>query len=416
MILSKRLLRHAVAACTVGLFGCAHQASARFCSARDDVSAQSPRTSAELAKQVTSEVFALRCLQQTSPLRLQLLPNEQFQDVRQVVEPENRADTVWPSHRAGWAGVYQPETRTISVIDSPLDDARAVSSMAFLLAHEIEHAVQHQYLAGPSSKHVDFDAALARRAVLEGEASFVAEACAVRVATRLASLHVSTDRLLEWLARREAGGASAALLREQTANLEISLNQTEVVATEFNYGDGLTFIGSLYLQGGFDAVDRALAHPPTSTEQVLHPEKYLAQEQPILIRAPSRLPAGSKTLESLTLGELGMRLALSQCTDSYHARESTDGWGGDRLTLLESDGKLRQVLWSTVWDSTEAANRFSAVLQNAPLCTCRALAKDVGAFRVAVRGRGLRVALACGPTDEDVTVAAAMLLSSADSP
>ena len=40
---------------------------------------------------------------------------------------------------------------------------------------------------------------------------------------------------------------------------------------------------SLRAQNGFESVNKALAYPPQSTEQILHPEKYLdsPRDEPI---------------------------------------------------------------------------------------------------------------------------------------
>lgn len=88
------------------------------------------------------------------------------------------------------------------------------------------------------------------------------------------------------------------------------------------------------------------ARPPISTEQVLHPAKYIAGEKPIAVRVPSAIAAGSKVALSRTMGELGIRLVLLSCMDARQV--DINGWGGDRLTLLERQGSLHEVLWSTV--------------------------------------------------------------------
>src|SRR5207249_9579257 len=43
---------------------------------------------------------------------------------------------------------------------------------------------------------------------------------------------------------------------------------------EWPYDAGLAFISQIHAQGGNQAVDDALQHLPTSTEQVMHPERY----------------------------------------------------------------------------------------------------------------------------------------------
>jgi len=55
----------------------------------------------------------------------------------------------------------------------------------------------------------------------------------------------------------------------------------------FPYREGARFVASLYLilnDWGF--VDRAYTELPESTEQILHPEKYHASEEPVRVLLP----------------------------------------------------------------------------------------------------------------------------------
>ncbi|NIV38832.1 MAG: hypothetical protein GWN58_58275, partial [Anaerolineae bacterium] len=51
--------------------------------------------------------------------------------------------------------------------------------------------------------------------------------------------------------------------------------------SSFPYDQGLTYVEFLYNRGNWAEVNRAYDELPASTEQILHPEKYLAGEQPI---------------------------------------------------------------------------------------------------------------------------------------
>ena len=48
---------------------------------------------------------------------------------------------------------------------------------------------------------------------------------------------------------------------------------------------GRKFVEALYQRGGWAAVNKAYEDLPASTEQILHPEKYLAGEKPIEVAA-----------------------------------------------------------------------------------------------------------------------------------
>jgi hypothetical protein len=57
------------------------------------------------------------------------------------------------------------------------------------------------------------------------------------------------------------------------------------------------------------------------------------------------------------LGELDLRLILTQMTDSITGVRGASGWSGDRWELLEKDGRQALVIKSQ-WDSDAAAQTF----------------------------------------------------------
>src|SRR5690606_1184665 len=83
------------------------------------------------------------------------------------------------------------------------------------------------------------------------------------------------------------------------------------------YIDGMIFCATLHGQRGFRGIDAAHRWPPVSTEQILHPERYLAGEAPIEIALPE-LPeleaAGLVAHEEEILGELEMSIWFAQAS------------------------------------------------------------------------------------------------------
>lgn len=131
-------------------------------------------------------------------------------------------------------------------------------------------------------------------------------------------------------------------------------------AMEFPYTDGAQFVAELYQTGGWALVNRAFSNPPRSTEQVLHPEKYMRGEQPLPVGLPNLQAAlpGWSVLDEDTLGELYMRIYLEFQVDFATAIPAAEGWGGDRYQAL-SDGKGGLALaLRSVWDSPADAREF----------------------------------------------------------
>jgi hypothetical protein len=241
-----------------------------------------------------------------------------------------------------------------------------------LLAHEIEHALQHQRF-GASRLHViaDEDERLARLALIEGEASLTGIAyVAAREGMPIRRAVVQVTEASRWkegerLARMHA--RAPLLARASASDRERLL---------FPYVEGLDLLIALYRAGGFALIDRAFARPPLTTEQVLHPAKYIAGEGPVPVRSPAA-PAGYRPVSRGRMGELSTRALLAGCMSRDAARLAAEGWGGDAFTIVEKDG-ARAVLWSTAWDSEADAARFEQALRAS--AACLADAGGAGAF------------------------------------
>ena len=91
----------------------------------------------------------------------------------------------------------------------------------------------------------------------------------------------------------------------------------------FPYGDGFNFVRQIYqTAAATPRVDDVFRNPPDSTAQILHPEKYRSHETPVEVDLPDlsqgSLGDGWRKINSNVLGELDLRLILSQLTDSAH--------------------------------------------------------------------------------------------------
>jgi hypothetical protein len=108
------------------------------------------------------------------------------------------------------------------------------------------------------------------------------------------------------------------------------------------------------------------ARPPASTEQVMHPEKYRANERPVPVKA-APLPSlkGWSQLYVNVLGELMFDVLLRQHgIETAAAARAAAGWGGDRLVVYERDDARVAVDLST-WDAEADALEAMAALSDA---------------------------------------------------
>jgi hypothetical protein len=256
------------------------------------------------------------------------------------------------------AAFYRPDTGSFYVIArnepfGPLDRV--------FVAHEYTHALQDQHFDLQGTRITDpaeGDAALAQLAVIEGDA------------TNTMLLWAQQNLTFNELLRVFASSLNQA---DQTS----LANAPPILVRELNfpYLEGYTFAVSLQQQGGWPAVNQALQVPPASTEQILHPEKYLAHEQPVHVELPdvsAELGAGWSQVLQQTLGELDMQVLVagngqpSPTPSGLPAGSPTAaaaaGWGGDRVYMWEGPGGTWAIGWATAWDTPADADEFAGRL------------------------------------------------------
>jgi hypothetical protein len=254
------------------------------------------------------------------------------------------------------AGFYDPLTDEMIVIADG-----DFSAEAYYYAHEVVHALQDAYL-DPDDLMEEIssdndDESLAMSALYEGDA----------VVTSTFYLEKHPELAFDLL--REA----------QTESTELdSAPAAMVVTLVFPYISGQPFVDQLYQEGGWDAVDAAYLDMPASTEQVLHPEKYVDRDNPVTLALPIPSEAmgdGWSEINQNTLGELQIALLLANLppgsgfngvTGQYAipdpALNAAAGWDGDRYALWAGADDQEVLVWRTAWDSEQDARAFAAAL------------------------------------------------------
>jgi hypothetical protein len=248
------------------------------------------------------------------------------------------------------AGYYDPETATLyAVRGGDRIQARLV------MAHELVHALQHQYLPLDSlmNQRGDGDRLAAVQAVLEGHATLASLKLLVPDPTSL-------DSEAFWETYREQ-------VRAQQHNMPVFARAPLVVreALLFPYLEGADFMR-------WWAADRGTPLPtltelPRSTEQVLHPGRYRAGDEPVPVRFAD---SSAAVLFEDSLGELEIQILLAVWRGSAQpAFDIPLGWGGDRYRVHRTPAGPA-LSWLVVWDSPAQAERFrgqaSQHLQTAP--------------------------------------------------
>lgn len=246
------------------------------------------------------------------------------------------------------SAAYSPLDKRVLVVQNgpKADEARTTA----LLTHEYVHALQDQHfdlLGMMTARPFDFDRTEALFALVEGDA--------VSVERRAQGGEAFARLSPEEIARRE--DERYAPYREGIGALFPPLLTETFV---FRYRDGLRFVEALRRAKPAVGADQIFRRPPRSSEQVLHPEKYLTDEPPREVALGADGPAGDgwRLAAETSLGEIGARGLLLSGLGAEEARRAASGWGGDRAFLFERAGGGPLFVWKTVWDTPAEAREF----------------------------------------------------------
>ncbi len=240
-------------------------------------------------------------------------------------------------------GVYDPKAKQLLV----LNEYRTIDYInSMFLFHELRHALQdaHYSLAPWLGLYSDFDdRQLSVLAAIEGDATFTMIQCNDLDAGTLTSSN-DADALFSFTPSPKP----AMLYREP----EIIKSQALMP-----YIDGLRFTNAVFGKKKWKGVNRILTRPPDSTEQILHPEKYLKREQPVAVEILYQ-PGNYSLYHSGVIGEYYLDVLL-KAKDQDGLLPLARGWGGDTFHIYKSTVDTSYFLmWESMWDKEEFCSRF----------------------------------------------------------
>ncbi|MCU1265826.1 MAG: hypothetical protein JWM21_2144 [Acidobacteria bacterium] len=241
------------------------------------------------------------------------------------------------------AGYFDPKQQHFFIADwIDLEGQKPV------MAHELTHALQDQHFnlrrfeRWPKG---DSDAELAAHALIEGDATLAMK------------VYMARNPMIAFAFMRAFG--SSAMPTEQYKQAPRSLRESLV----FPYEEGLEWATAVYKKGGWTAVSQAFSALPQSSEQILHPEKYFANEAPVKVSLPDvRAELGSKwkRVDYDVNGEWSYYLILDQFLNAEaESKRAAAGWAGDRYEVYEGTQPGEVFLTQmSVWDTEKDAQEF----------------------------------------------------------
>jgi hypothetical protein len=293
------------------------------------------------------------------------------------------------------AAFYNPERKELFLIE------KGGPEQNMIMAHELVHALQDQHFdLLPLQKSIvdNDDRALALTSLIEGDATVAMIAYTLReqgLPMDVKALPIDIGQMMKMQAQLGdlMGGKGQEMLKK--APKVLSQNML------FGYVDGAGFCHKLIKRkGGYDAVSEAFRDIPTSSEQILHPEKYFGKErdEPVEVVLPDLAPAlgeGWKLLLKNVMGEYNTALLFEEKLAKSRAEAAGRGWGGDAWQALEGPGGAIVFAWYSTWDTEGDAQEFAETYRDFH-------AKRGDGSRLDIERRGVAVAIIDGAPSDDV--------------
>jgi hypothetical protein len=295
--------------------------------------------------------------------RLGLYRGPEIQDFRGMMR------TVMTSQAAAY---YDPETKRIYILSGTGNEIE----LGVIYAHELYHGMQDQYFDLnaylPTKTKLDGDHALARQAVVEGEATYIHTLWVIRRMTNgmppraliAPAIRMQADLTIDQM--RSMVGDSAKEAMAEIDNIPPFILETLLG----NYLKGAAFVFAVQEQG-WPAVEKLYKeYPPQSTEQILHPEKWLAREGPATITWPDfrKVPALKdwELIDDDVLGEIQWRIIFNVQGQQATSEAAAAGWDADRYAVFKRKGSDETLLLlRTSWDSEAEATQFADTYRRA---------------------------------------------------
>lgn len=216
------------------------------------------------------------------------------------------------------------------------------------LAHELTHALQDQHfnlkrIVKPEEKNKNDDLDLAYHAFIEGDATLLTQI----YFTQTLRIGALWDLLTYLFTDNENYNQSPLAIKAQLI---------------FPYAQGAEFVLSIFMQEGWEGINKIYEKLPLSTEQILHPKKYLQYEAPITEWPfPNLEPEfiEHQLIYDNVLGEFMIRIFCDLYLTETSNVSIAAGWGNDRYQIWENNqsGSLDMV-WASIWDTPQDALDF----------------------------------------------------------
>ncbi len=272
------------------------------------------------------------------------------------------------------AGYYDPKTKTVNLLDwVPIEEQEPV------LAHELTHALQDQYIGmqrwlkkgdkdlgqikrDPTPADIENDEMdNARQAVVEGQAEAVMIQYTLSPVGR--TIADSPDLVDSMEATMVSGTSDSSVFKDAPIFLKESLT--------FPYSYGLEFTIKLLQKVGKErAFASVLRHPPVTTRQIMEPDTYLSGEKLEPMRVPD-LKHDFRDYQKFDIGAMGefdVDVLVEQYAGKPLAKQMYPEWRGGYYYAARPKANPAaplSLLYVSRWSSAEKAAEFAEIYAQA---------------------------------------------------
>jgi len=226
-----------------------------------------------------------------------------------LIPPEvDFRDAIAKAEAGAVLGFYNPEDKELVVRGADIGPyERAV------IVHELVHALDDQHFdLNRKFEGSKDESSFGFSALTEGNARHIENRYVEQLSASEKRRY--TERETEFASNADLSGIPRSLL--------------VLLVAPYEYG--VELVEARLGRGGQSALDAAFTDPPTTSEQVLHPSKYLDRERSMAVPVP---PADGTVIDDGVIGELGIQLMLEETVGTRQAAVAAEGWGGDWSVL-----------------------------------------------------------------------------------
>ena len=277
---------------------------------------------------------------------------EQYRGIKYKSEPKykimapDQFQRAYGGNAKSILGFYRWDDKTL-YLQQGLDPVKSKG----VRIHETFHAIQDQlFNTGATQKSAKTtDDYYTIKAVIEGDATLTFIEC---MPDSRAGMMIKSSKPWRAMGKGEP-------LYDNSESGEAAMRMRFL-----DYSLAALFIKAIKDAKGWEGVNAIYTHMPASTEQVLHPEKYIQQnDPPIAVTIPDLsaiIGTEWKVFQPDVQGEFAILLnLLTNPKSGPLAEEASAGWGGDSFIRI-GNPTTRQLftIHKTVWDTPKDAKEF----------------------------------------------------------